>query len=62
MCLRFHPKEHHILLAGTSEGLIFLCNTQDGTVTEKITGKNRLRYICENNHIVIKILLIYFNF
>ncbi|CAG2194830.1 unnamed protein product [Mytilus edulis] len=51
MCLRFHPKEHHILLAGTSEGLIFLCNTQDGTVTEKITEKNNeincLDFDCE---------------
>lgn len=51
MCLRFHPKEHHILLAGTSEGLIFLCNTQDGTLTEKITEKNNeincLDFDCE---------------
>lgn len=39
MCMRFHPKEHHLLLAGTSEGLVFLCNTKDGTVVEKISEK-----------------------
>lgn len=38
MCMRFHPKEHHVLLAGTSEGLVFLCNTETGDITEKLAG------------------------
>ena len=38
MCMRFHPKEHHVLLAGTSEGLVFLCNTETGDITEKLSG------------------------
>lgn len=39
MCMRFHPKEHHVLLAGTSEGLVFLCNTETGDITEKLSEK-----------------------
>ncbi|XP_060071699.1 uncharacterized protein LOC132551564 [Ylistrum balloti] len=39
MCMRFHPKNHHILLAGTAEGKVFECNIKDGNITEVITEK-----------------------
>ncbi|KAK3090820.1 hypothetical protein FSP39_014936, partial [Pinctada imbricata] len=51
MCLRFHPKEHHILLATTSDGKILACNTKDGTVNEVASEKgneiNCLDFSCE---------------
>lgn len=38
MCMRFHPKAHHILLASTSDGKIFSCNTDTGAVEEFASG------------------------
>lgn len=39
MCMRFHPKAHHILLASTSDGKIFSCNTDTGAIEEFASGK-----------------------
>ncbi|XP_033753076.1 WD repeat-containing protein slp1-like [Pecten maximus] len=39
MCMRFHPKNHHILLACSAEGKVFECDTKDGNVTERIMEK-----------------------
>lgn len=38
MCMRFHPKAHHILLASTSDGKIFSCNTDTGAIEEFASG------------------------
>ena len=38
MCLRFHPKEPHILLVTTSDGKIMACNTKDDTIQEIVSG------------------------
>jgi hypothetical protein len=38
MCLRFHPKATHILLATTSDGKIFSCNTNTGDIEEFVSG------------------------
>ncbi|XP_046567483.1 uncharacterized WD repeat-containing protein all2124-like [Haliotis rubra] len=40
MCMQFHTKEHHILLASTSEGYVYACNTEDGTHKQVLTEKN----------------------
>nr|XP_022315770.1 WD repeat-containing protein 5-like [Crassostrea virginica]XP_022315771.1 WD repeat-containing protein 5-like [Crassostrea virginica]XP_022315772.1 WD repeat-containing protein 5-like [Crassostrea virginica] len=37
MCMRFHPKAHHILLATTSDGKIFSCNTNTGDIEEFVS-------------------------
>lgn len=39
MCIRFHPKVNHILLASTADGKVYECNTNDGSVVEIITEK-----------------------
>ena len=37
-CMRFNPKEQHILFAATSEGNVHACNTQDSIVQEVVDG------------------------
>ncbi|OWF40099.1 WD repeat-containing protein slp1-like [Mizuhopecten yessoensis] len=39
MCLRFHTKVHHILLASTADGKVFECNTKDDSIAEVISEK-----------------------
>ncbi|XP_021344361.1 uncharacterized protein LOC110444296 [Mizuhopecten yessoensis] len=40
MCLRFHTKVHHILLASTADGKVFECNTKDDSIAEVISGQS----------------------
>ncbi|XP_069125374.1 uncharacterized protein [Argopecten irradians] len=39
MCMRFHPKKQHILLACSAEGKVFECDTKECMVAEKIFEK-----------------------
>ncbi|KAL5018559.1 hypothetical protein ScPMuIL_004281 [Solemya velum] len=39
MCLRFHPKDPNILLAGTGEGKLYAFNVESGTETEVTVEK-----------------------
>ncbi|ESO89175.1 hypothetical protein LOTGIDRAFT_229075 [Lottia gigantea] len=39
MCIRFHPKDTNILLAGTADGMVFACYMEEGTCKEIISER-----------------------